>query len=128
MDSDADGFLRKAEESLAGAEREFAAGAYNNAANRCYYACFQAAAAALLAAGLQPPGQWSHRYVQSQFVGQLIARRKLYPSELRAVLIDSYNLRISGDYRPGHVTRASVAGAEARARAFVAAVRERLRG
>jgi len=34
------GFLMKADESLAGAEREFAAGAYNNCANRAYYACF----------------------------------------------------------------------------------------
>jgi hypothetical protein len=40
-------YLIKAEESLRGAESEFAQGRYNNAANRCYYACFQAAVAAL---------------------------------------------------------------------------------
>ena len=34
-------FLAKAEESLAGAESEYANGRYNNCANRCYYACFQ---------------------------------------------------------------------------------------
>jgi uncharacterized protein (UPF0332 family) len=40
-------YLIKAEETLRGAESEFAQGRYNNAANRCYYACFQAAVAAL---------------------------------------------------------------------------------
>jgi len=39
-------FLAKAEESLAGAESEFVNGRYNNCANRCYYASFQAAIAA----------------------------------------------------------------------------------
>ncbi len=48
-------YLAKAEESLAGAEREFAAGAYNNCANRAYYACFQAAIAALDLADIRPP-------------------------------------------------------------------------
>jgi uncharacterized protein (UPF0332 family) len=32
--------LKKALESLAGAESEFANARYNNCANRCYYACF----------------------------------------------------------------------------------------
>src|SRR5205823_6359850 len=41
----------KALESLAGAESELANGRYNNAANRAYYACFQAAIAALQRAG-----------------------------------------------------------------------------
>jgi hypothetical protein len=36
-------YLAKVEESLRGAESEFAQGLYNNAANRCYDACFQAA-------------------------------------------------------------------------------------
>jgi len=41
-------YLIKAEESLLGAESEFTHGRrYNNVANRCYYACFQAAVAAL---------------------------------------------------------------------------------
>ena len=40
-------YLTKAEESLRGAESEYTQGRYNNTANRCYYACFQAAIAAL---------------------------------------------------------------------------------
>lgn len=63
-------YWAKAEESLAGAESEFAQGRYNNCANRCYYACFQAAIVALLRAGVLPRGgQWEHAYVQGEFVG-----------------------------------------------------------
>lgn len=54
-------FLEKALESLIGAESEFINGRYNNCANRCYYACFQAAIAALIDAGLGTDyQQWSH--------------------------------------------------------------------
>ncbi len=76
-------FLLKAQESLAGAEAEFASARYNNCANRCYYACFQAAIAALERAGIRPrtaQPQWGHAFVQSEFVSQLINRRKLYPT------------------------------------------------
>jgi hypothetical protein len=48
-------FLAKAEESLAGAESELAAGRYYNCVNRCYYACFQAAVVALMHAGVVRP-------------------------------------------------------------------------
>ena len=40
-------YLAKAEESLLGAASELAQGRYNNSVNRAYYACFQAAIAAL---------------------------------------------------------------------------------
>lgn len=49
-------FLEKALESLAGAQSEFANGRFNNVANRCYYAAFQAAIVALQRAGLGPRG------------------------------------------------------------------------
>src|SRR5687767_6597204 len=49
-------YLAKARESLVGAESEHAARRYNNAANRCYYACYQAAVAALTNAGVHPLG------------------------------------------------------------------------
>ena len=62
MDDEAAVYQAKAEESLAGAEVEFASGRYNNSANRAYYACFQAAVAALIRAGVRPTGggEWSH--------------------------------------------------------------------
>ncbi len=63
-------YLEKARESLAGADSEYANGRYNNSANRAYYACFQAAIAALLVAGVRPAAvQWSHTFAQGQSSG-----------------------------------------------------------
>lgn len=64
-------YLTKAVEDLAGARSEFANGRYNNCANRCYYDCFHAAAAALFAAGFAPQGArslWSHEVLPALFV------------------------------------------------------------
>jgi uncharacterized protein (UPF0332 family) len=124
MQNLADVFLVKAEESLAGAESEFANGRYNNCANRCYYACFQAAIAALLRAGIQPSGdQWSHTFVQGQFVGQLINWRKVYSGELRDVLSRTQLLRQTADYEYEQVTEVQAYRALRRARQFLAAIR-----
>ncbi len=68
MSDEADTYFAKAQESLAGAESEFANARYNNCANRCYYACFQGAVSALIRAGIRPrgnPPQWGHSYVQA---------------------------------------------------------------
>jgi uncharacterized protein (UPF0332 family) len=56
-------YLIKAVESLTSAQIDYMAARYNSCANRAYYACFQAAVAALLAAGIRPAsprGEWSH--------------------------------------------------------------------
>ena len=116
-------FLVKAEESLAGAESELVNGRYNNTANRCYYACFQAAIAALLRENIQPSrAQWGHEFVHGQFVGQLVNRRKLYSSELRRALANTQGLRQKGDYRGAHVTQREATRALRWARPFVEAV------
>src|ERR671931_1507957 len=100
MEQDITIYLAKATESLQTAESEFANGRYNSCANRCYYACFQAAIAALLAEGIRARGQWSHEFVHGQFVGVLINQRHLYDTQLRRVLSDNQNLRDKADYRP----------------------------
>ena len=95
-------FLAKALESLAGAESEFVNARYNNCANRCYYACFQAAIHALLEIGVRPENtqaRWGHDFVQAQFVGLLINRRKRYSASLRDVLARALTLRRTADYR-----------------------------
>ncbi len=128
MIDDAYIFLVKANESLAGAESEFANGRYNNCANRCYYACFQAAISALSAEDMEPgrsQAQWGHEFVQGRFVGQLINRRKLFPSELRDVLARSLSLRQEADYSRIPVTEASASRMLRRARQFVAEVEAR---
>ncbi len=122
-----DDFLIKAEESLAGAECELANGRFNNCANRCYYAVFQAAIHALAQAGIRPPGgstQWDHGFVQSQFVGLLINRRKVYSTSLRDTLLQTYRLREAADYRRERVSDVRASRSVRRAQEFVEAVRQ----
>src|SRR5688500_2974657 len=122
-------FMAKAEESLAGAESELAAGRYNNCVNRCYYACFQAAIVALMQAGVTPPGrnsEWGHAFVQGEFVGGLINRRKVFPSSLRDVLGRLVLLREKADYDPVQVSNTDATRALRRAREFVGSVRAKV--
>lgn len=114
----AEAFLRKAEESLAGAESELA--------NRSYYACYQAAVAALTQAGIRPggSGQWSHSAVQAQFVGQLVNRRKRFGSEFRDILSRGVALRETADYDVDDVSEIQAARALRHAKSFIAAVKE----
>lgn len=125
MSTFSDAFLSKARESLAGAESEFANARYNNVANRAYYACYQAAVAALDLTGVKPPSgtdEWSHAFVQAQFSGLLVYRRKLYPAELRDTLVTIARLRERADYETNGIRREQASRTLARARAFVAAV------
>jgi uncharacterized protein (UPF0332 family) len=122
-------YLAKAEESLLGAESEATHGRYNNAANRCYYACFQAAIAALQHAGIAPSGgrgEWGHAFVQAEFVGRLINRRRQYPPGLRQVLARNLTLRHPANYASDLVTERQVSRAVQRTRDFLAAVREKV--
>ncbi len=113
-------FLEKALKSLAGAESEFAHERYNNTANRCYYATFQAAIAALQRAGITPiRGLWGHEFVPAQFDGVLINRRHLYPTELRNVLERDYLLRQVADYNEDSVGQTEANRALRRTRTFL---------
>jgi uncharacterized protein (UPF0332 family) len=121
-------FLAKAREALAGAESEFANRRYNNAANRAYYACFFAAIVALLDAGIRPPGkQWGHEFVQAQFSGNLIWRRKLYPAELRDVISKNMRARQDADYDAFPVSEIESIRAVKRAAMLVVAVERQAR-
>jgi uncharacterized protein (UPF0332 family) len=118
-------FLAKAIESLAGAESEFVNGRFNNCANRCYYATFQAAIAALLRQGIQPGAErtWGHPFVQAQFAGTLANRSKLYPARLRDTLPQNLMLRQRADYEEQPVTETQAQRALRRTRDFLDAIR-----
>lgn len=118
-------YLRKSEDSLAGATSEFANGRYDNCANRAYYACFQAAIAALLQAGIGTPSQaeqWGHDYVQARFTGELINRRKRYPAMFRDTLIRGLLLRQTADYKTQRVSDVRASRGLARAHEFVTTI------
>jgi uncharacterized protein (UPF0332 family) len=122
-------YLAKAAESLTSTQTDFAAARYNSCANRAYFACFQAAVAALLHAGVQPAdpkGEWSHEFVQSQFNGRLITRRKLYPAHLRRVLRDTMEIREKADYTVSLVSERVAKRVMQQAEEFVRAVQERV--
>lgn len=122
-----DAFLAKALESLPGAESELQASRFNNCANRCYYGCFQAAVAALDRAGIRPSRaepDWGHSFVESQVVGVLVNRRKMYPSDLRGTLGAIRRLREAADYRVAAVGRAQAERAIRTSRRFVVAVEQ----
>lgn len=122
---DAGAYLDKAHDSLAGAASECAAGRYDNCANRAYYACFQTAVAALIRAGIgsrHHAGQWGHDYVQVRFIGELINRRKHYPTALRETLVKGLRLRLRADYGTKRVQPVEATRSLARAREFVEAV------
>lgn len=126
-----DALLAKARESLAGAASEYDQRRYNNAANRAYYACFQAAVAALDAAGISPPGgkaAWGHSFVQARFVGEFINRRKQYPAELRDTLTLLFSIRQQADYQRANVSQRQATRLLARAATFVDAVTSQLGG
>ena len=124
-------YLHKALESLAGAEGEFAYARYNNCANRCYYACFQAAVAALIRDDIRPPGsssEWSHDFVLAQVDGILIYRRKRFPAALRGTLHHNLSLRLKADYKEDDVSRTEAERAVRRCRIFVEAVQAAVGG
>jgi uncharacterized protein (UPF0332 family) len=130
VEDDAAAFLVKAERSLVGAQSEWDNGRYDNCANRSYYACFQAAVSALMTAGVQPRGansEWGHDFVQARFVGDLIHRRKVYPSTLRDVLVRLYVLRQAADYTKELLPATQTLRALQRAHTFVETVQLRRR-
>jgi uncharacterized protein (UPF0332 family) len=124
MERDVTAYLAKAAESLETAENEFSFGRYNSCASRCYYACFQAAIAALIWEGIRPSGNWGHDFVQGQFVGLLIERRKRYSSDLRRTLADNRILREQADYESELVSEIHARRSLRRARTFVKAVEQ----
>lgn len=120
---DPDAYMTKARESLAGAESEFVHERFNNCANRAYYAAFQAAISALLRDGIRrTDDRWPHDFVQSEFSGRLINRRRRFPSRIRDTLGQLQLLRHRADYRGITISRTDARLAVRRSGEFVDAV------
>jgi uncharacterized protein (UPF0332 family) len=126
---EAQAFLAKAEENLASATSEFINSRYNACANRCYYASFQAAVAALMRAGIRPPqglrGEWGHAFIQAQFAGELVNRRKLYPPSLRDALLRLQATRRRADYEATPVSQTQASRTLRLTETFVTAILNR---
>ncbi len=126
--TDAERFLRKARESLASAKADVRARRYNSAANRAYYAAFQAAVAALIFYRVRNADtEWQHRFVANEFSGKLIRRRKAFASSLRNVLSELFEVRIRADYDSVDVSKSDAGLCVRRADTLVSAVAGKIR-
>lgn len=127
MATEAELYLRKARESLASAEADVEAGRHNSAANRSYYAAFQAAVAALIHWGVRSPdSEWAHRFVPQEFASKLIRGRKLFASSIGGHLETLFKLRIKADYESRDVAARPSKRAVDRARQMVHDVGSRM--
>lgn len=116
-------YLQKSRQSLDGATSEYFARRFDNCANRCYYAAFHAAVAALIREGMYPTGKsWPHTFVQAQFSGVLVGRRKRIDSAHADTISRLLDLRHIADYRDDPVSETQAARAVRRATALVEAV------
>ena len=114
---------------MIGWSAELANRRYNNCANRAYYACFQAAIAALIRIGVRPgaDGQWSHSAVQAQFISLFINRRKRIPAEFRDALPRLFLGRQEADYEAEDISERQATRMVRLASAFIAAIEKDLK-
>jgi hypothetical protein len=121
-------YLAKAEQCLAGAQLAVDHGQYNNAANRAYYAAFQAAIAGLIWERVAPPTPryWSHDFVLQEYCRRESARAPSFVPGSGTVLKALQDERLKADYEVELLGRPSGERALRLAREFVDAVRERL--
>ena len=93
-------FWNKADENLKAAQLCFDNGFYNACANRAYYCMFHAAIAILIIKEFPPTQKHiDHGWVQSNFVGELINRRKILQSKFKSYLQDAQMVRNDADYK-----------------------------
>jgi len=113
-------WLSKAIENLAAAQLCFDHGHFNACANRLYYAMFQAGAAALFKHGILPSGdKIGHAWLQSNFSGMLIHRRKIFSAAFRPYLSDAQTVRDIADYGLNFVSQNVASRELKKARDFV---------
>ena len=73
----------------------------DSAANRAYFAAFQAAICALETQGIKRD-EWTHKGAHSDFVHRFVSRRKIVPASFASALPNLMRLRHIADYRqPG---------------------------
>jgi len=118
-------FLNKAEENLTAAQVCFDNGLFNACANRAYYAALHAAVAALAHKGIRKD-KFDHSQVRADFSGELIKRRKIYPSKLKSYLYDMQLVRNQADYSGESVTRKAASMVLAKSQEFSACIEKEI--
>ena len=109
----------RAQATLRAAELCLAHGLSDSAANRAYFAGFQAAIWALENQGVSHR-EWSHRGVHSAFVQRFVRRRKVVPASFASALPNLMRQRHIGDYEQTGVSQRAAERTVRLAREFVA--------
>jgi uncharacterized protein (UPF0332 family) len=119
-------YMRKAERALKAARLLLNADDTDGACNRAYYAMFDAAHAALFAAGGELPEKpiKSHHGLVSLF-GQHLVRTRQIETEHGVALNKVLNLRLLADYEGSPLSSDKAFQAVEIAAAFVAAIKEK---
>jgi len=115
--------IAKSNESLKAAEHCYAEGLYNSSVSRAYYSMYQAAQAALEAAGLVR-AEWTHGGLQATFANELTRRRKLYSPFLARDFNVVQDLRHTADYRSSDVSKRQATRALSKAREVVSQIQK----
>ena len=117
-------YMRKSEQALSSARQLLATGDADGACNRAYYAMFDAAHAALLAANVETAANSTktHRGLISAF-GQHLVLGGHVASELGSSLNKVERLRLLADYTGDPVSDEDSAWAVEQSGIFVAAIR-----
>lgn len=115
--------IAKADESLNAAELCYKEGLYNSSVSRAYYSMYQAAQAALEAAGFAR-AEWTHAGLQATFANELTRMRKLYSPFLARDLNVVQDLRLTADYRDNNVSKRQSTRALAKAREFISQIKK----
>lgn len=118
-------YMRKSEQALSSARQLLTAGDADGACNRAYYAMFDAAHAALLAANVETTASATktHRGLISAF-GQYLVKGGHVAAELGSSLNKVERLRLLADYTGDPVSDDDSAWAVEQADTFVAAIRD----
>jgi uncharacterized protein (UPF0332 family) len=123
LTAEAERYLRKARESVASARADLRAKRRNSAANRAYYAAFQAAVAALIHwRARTSDSKFEHRFVSGEFSNRLIKRRKVIDRRFARTLSDLFAIRLVGDYRATDVSGRQAESSVDRAEEIVAEI------
>jgi uncharacterized protein (UPF0332 family) len=116
-------WLDKANENLAAAQLCFDTGHTNACANRLYYAMFHAGIAASVKHGLlKSDARVGHDWLQSNFSGQLIKHRKIFPAKFKSYLFEALSVRSTADYRMASVSKDTASRELKKAKEFVSAI------
>jgi len=119
-------FLIKSEENLCIAVLAFERNCYNASVNRAYYAVLQAAIAALEKEGIKEE-RINHAWVQSEFNGKLIKRRKKYPSKLKSTLTELQLSRNIADYKNKCISKSIASKRLASAKEMIDIIKKELK-